>query len=315
MTLSPIRRALAVARLAVLILALSSAAASAGSGPLILPGLPLRESPERCRPIAPGEAAGPDLRLVETFSDDFDSFELYGGPWTPHFDHNPYGDWRARTLVGNDELQIYVDPAYAGVGRRPLGLDPFAPGDGVLGLVARPTPAAALARLRGFRYVSGMISSRASLLQTYGYFEIRARLPGGAGLWPAFWLLTPGEWPPEIDVMEARGAPGYAVRLHWTEDGARRSSGCDVPLPDGGADFHAYGVLWTPEAVAFYLDRVPVAWIRAKPGFDRPMYMLANLAVGGWAGEPDDSTAFPAVYTIDRIAAWSLAGAGTGAGE
>jgi beta-glucanase (GH16 family) len=179
----------------------------------------------------------------------------------------------------------------------------------VLGLVARPTPAALLPRLRGFPYVSAMISSRASFVQKHGYFEITARLPEGAGLWPAFWLLSPGQWPPEIDAMEARGAPSYAVHVHWSETGAQRSSGCEIPLATGAAAFHSYGVLWTPEVIAFYLDRAPVAWMRAKPGFERPMYMLANLAVGGWAGEPDGSTPFPATYAIDAIAAWSLVGA------
>lgn len=303
------RSARAAAPLAALFLALAPVTAPSAAASLILPGLPPGAAPGRCRPIGPGAAAGPAIALVETFRDDFEGFDLDGGPWTPHFDHNAYGDWRARTLPANGELQIYVDSGYAGSGGEPLGLDPFEPSDGVLGLVARPTPAAASPLLGGFPYVSGMISSRAGFLQRYGYFEIRARLPGGAGLWPAFWLLTPGAWPPEIDAMEARGAPGYAVHLHWSENGAHRSSGCDIALVDAGTAFHAYGVLWTPEAVAFYLDRVPVAWIGAKPGFDRPMYMLANLAVGGWAGTPDESTAFPATYAIDGIAAWSLAGA------
>ena len=306
MTPFPLRRGPAATRLVVLLLALVPAPV-AGQAGMTLPGLPRGEAPDRCRPIGPRPAAGPAIALVESFRDDFERFDLYGGPWTPHFDHNPYGDWRARTLAANDELQLYVDPAYAGIGRQPLGLDPFTTGDGVLGLVARRTPRALLPQLRGFPYVSGMISSRGSFLQTYGYFEIRARLPAGAGLWPAFWLLTPGAWPPEIDAMEARGAPHYAVRVHWSEDGAHRSSGCDIPLADGSTAFHTYGVLWTPDVVAFYLDRAPVAWIRAKPGFDRPMYMLANLAVGGWAGEPDDSTPFPATYAIDQVAAWSLA--------
>ena len=289
-----------------LALALALLPAAAAGADLLIPGLPSGPAPDRCRPLGPGDAAGPALRLAETFRDDFDAFDIYAGPWTPHFAHNAYDDWRARTLAANDERQIYVDPAYAGSGGRPLGLDPFAPADGVLGLVARRTPRAALARLRGRPYVSGMISSRSSFLQKHGFFEVRARLPQGAGLWPAFWLLAPGGWPPEIDVMEARGNPGYAVHVHWVEDGVNRASGCEIPLPDAGAAFHDYGVLWTPEAIAFYLDRQPVAWIRAKPGFDRPMYLLANLAVGGWAGEPDESTAFPATYALDTVTAWSL---------
>lgn len=303
----PTRPGRTAAGLAALMLVLAPATAPADDRLLTLPGLPRDEAPERCRPIGPGGAAAdPDVRLVETFRDDFDRFDPYAGPWTPHFDHNPYGDWRARTLVANEELQIYVDPGYSGLGSQPLGLDPFAPGEGVLGLVARPTPRALLPRLRGFPYVSGMLSSRRSLVQRYGYFEIRARLPEGAGLWPAFWLLSPGMWPPEIDVMEARGAPGYTVHVHWSEDGAHRTSGCSIPLADGDAAFHSYGVLWTPEVVAFYLDRQPVAWMRTKPGLDRPMYVIANLAVGGWAGAPDDQTPFPATYAIDWIAAWAI---------
>jgi beta-glucanase (GH16 family) len=35
------------------------------------------------------------------------------------------------------------------------------------------------------------------------------------------------------------------------------------------------------------------------------MYMLANLAVGGnWPGNPDASTHFPAVMTVDFIRAY-----------
>lgn len=302
MTPSPPRRG----PLALLALALLAAPAAAAD--LVLPGLPAGEAPERCRPIHRADVPGPSVRLDASFSDDFERFDLYGGAWTPHFDHGAYDDWQARTLAANDELQLYVDPAYPGIGGQPLGLDPFVLRDGVLGLVAGRTPRAALPRLRGFPYVSGMISSRASLVQQYGYFEIRARLPGGRGLWPAFWLLTPGAWPPEIDAMEARGAPGYAVHVHWRDGDAHQSSGCDIPLADGADVFHDFGVLWTPAAIAFYLDRAPVAWIRTKPGFDRPMYMLANLAVGGWAGAPDDTTAFPATFAIDRIAAWTLAG-------
>lgn len=307
---SPPRRCTAAARLLVLLAALAPAPAPAESGPaaeMALPGLPGGHAPDRCRPIGEAAGRGPLVRLVPSFRDDFDAFDPDVGPWTPHFAHNAYDDWRARTLVANDEQQIYVDPGYAGSGTHPLGLDPFALDDGVLGLVARRTPQALLPRLQGLPFVSGMISSRSSLLQKYGYFEIRARLPGGAGLWPAFWLLSPGVWPPEIDVMEARGTPGYAVHVHWSEDGVARSSGCDIPLADGSEAFHAYGVLWTPAVIAFYRDREPVAWIRTKPGFERPMYMLANLAVGGWAGEPDASTPFPATYAIDSVAAWSLA--------
>jgi beta-glucanase (GH16 family) len=245
--------------------------------------------------------------LRETFADDFDAFDPYAGRWTPHFDHNSYRDWRARTLPANGEAQIYVDPRYRGSAAEPLGLDPFGAANGVLRIAAQPAPPEAAPFLHGYRFLSGMITSRASLLQAYGYFEIRARMPAGAGTWPAFWLLAPGRWPPEIDVLEFRGGDSaLRVHVHWSE-GGHRSSGCSVPVPDARERFHAYGVLWTPDAVTWYIDRAPVAWIRTKPGLDRPMYLLANLALGGrWAGPPDPSTPFPAAYEIDRIAAYAL---------
>ena len=36
----------------------------------------------------------------------------------------------------------------------------------------------------------------------FGYFEIKAKLPTGYALWPAFWMYG-APWPPEIDILEA----------------------------------------------------------------------------------------------------------------
>jgi beta-glucanase (GH16 family) len=283
-----------------------SATAVADPPELALPAPPPGPAPETCEPIA--RPSGPPIPLRQTFRDDFDDFDLYAGPWTPHFDHAPSGDWRSRTLTGNAEAQIYVDPRYRGSSDVALGLDPFHLADGVLSLVARRTPPGAARHLHGFGYVSGMLSTRASFLQRYGFFEIRARLPAGQGIWPAFWLLSPGQWPPEIDVLEHRGSePAIHMHLHWSEHGHHRASGCEHPLSDTSTRFHAYGVLWLPDALTYYLDRIPVAWIRAKPGLDRPMYLLANLAVGGrWPGPPDASTPLSAAYEIDWIAAYAV---------
>lgn len=254
-------------------------------------------------------ALGP-VALERSFLDDFERFDLADGRWTPHFDHGSYANWRARTLTSNGEAQIYVDPGYAGTGDRPLGLDPFEVRDGVLRITADRTPETALPQLDGYAYVSGMISSRHSHLQQHGYFEIRARMPAGRGLWPAFWLHRVGQWPPEIDVFEVLAAEPETVHMtvHWHADGDDRHSGCRVRVPQAHEIFHLYGVLWTEADVVFFVDRKPVAAIEAKPGMDGPMYMMANLAVGGdWGGPPDATTPFPATLEIDWIAAWRLA--------
>ena len=108
-------------------------------------------------------------------------------------------------------------------------------------------------------------------------------------------------------MFEHRGSePAIHMHLHWSEAGEHRASGCEQPLADTSTRFHSYGVLWQPDPITYYLDRTPVAWIRAKPGLDRPMYLLANLAVGGrWPGPPDATTTRSSTYEIDWIAAFA----------
>jgi len=292
--------------------------------------LPTDAAPVSCTAVAAGAPARP-LALDLSFRDDFDQLDLgRKDGWLPHFnlDRDPAtGAWRGydlatnRTLVGNHEQQIYVDPGYAAGSGQPLGLDPFRIDHGVLSIVAervRPEHAAAL---HGFDFSSGMLSSRASFVQRYGYFEMRARVPAGRALWPAFWLLpTERVWPPEIDVLEVVGQkPDLMVTTVHASDapgGKHRGSGCRTHLPDATENFHLFGALWTPARITWYIDRRPVAEIATPAGFDRPMYLLLNLAVGGsMVGRADIYTPTPARFEIDWVAAWKLADAEMAAGR
>jgi beta-glucanase (GH16 family) len=247
------------------------------------------------------------MSLANSFSDDFDTLDM--SRWTPHFANNPYHDWQSRTLASNEELEIYVDPGYKGKGTKPLGLNPFGIQNGKLVITARPTPEHLKATLHDFPYTSGVLTTRNSLLQTYGYFEIRARVPKGRGLWPTFWMLQPGKWPPEIDILETRGHRPNIIHLnlHWTKDGAPTFAGCRINVPDADTKFHSYGVLWTPDAIIRYIDREPVAFSTTRPGLNKPMFMIVNLAVGGtFPGSPDKDTRFPAHLEVDSISAYHL---------
>ena len=71
-------------------------------------------------------------------------------------------------------------------------MNPFHQHGGVLDITATPG-----SNPLGLAYNSGVISSQNSFSQLYGYFEIRADLPVGKGLWPTFWLLpVDHSWPP-----------------------------------------------------------------------------------------------------------------------
>ncbi|WP_395671347.1 glycoside hydrolase family 16 protein [Phenylobacterium sp.] len=265
----------------------------------------------------------PDGRALEvTFADEFDSFRPYRngqGVWRTTFrdgrdDHDD--DFNLRTLKWNKELQLYVDPEMRGhrgrhgdgdrdAREQALGLNPFRVKDGVLEITADRVPAQLADRLGGFGYTSGLITTQPSHSQTYGYFEMRAKLPRGKGVWPAFWLLPLDlSWPPEIDVMESVGDPGKVyVTLH---SNAVKAEGTEIPVSPG--DFHTYAVAWTRENVVWFVDGREVKRMATPADMHKPMYMLANIALGGdWAGAPDATTPFPARLQIDFIRAYRFA--------
>jgi len=164
-------------------------------------------------------------------------------------------------------------------------------------------------------YLSGIITSYGTFKMTHGYVETRAKLPAGRGLWPAFWLLPTHyvEDVPEIDVMEFLGQD--VDRLYQTyhyfdiADGWRKVSTPSFPVysTDWTQEFHTYGMAWGPTEIIWYVDGVETHRITEADYkiSGQPMYLIANLAVGGnWPGTPDENTVFPAEFEIDYIRAY-----------
>jgi beta-glucanase (GH16 family) len=256
----------------------------------------------------------PDGRSLQmTFEDQFDSFR----PW-----RNGHGVWRTmfkdgqsadpvelRTISGNHELQLYVDPTMpvgvSGNLEAAAALDPFVIDNGVLEIIARPTPPGLTRALGGFRYTSGLITTQPSFTQTYGYFEMRAKLPRGKGVWPAFWLLPADlSWPPEIDVMESIGDPAFV----WTTAHSKVDNKPGVKHAVAPDVFHVFAVSWDAKQLVWFVDGREVYRQPTPPDMHKPMYLLANVAVGGdWPGSPDASTTFPARMSIDYIRAYRFA--------
>lgn len=251
--------------------------------------------------------------LVPSFADEFDGRRLDPRRWSAG---QPGDTLEQRTMANNGENQLYADPSYLG-----LGIEPVVVRRGMATLVAERLNPRALASvradlarhpaplrngvLRKLGYSSGRITTLGRFAQTYGYFEIRMRFSTGRGLWPAFWLLpADGSWPPEIDVMEVLGHEPTRVHqtMHSKANAVQRNENFMAPTPDG---FHRYGVLWTPDRIEFYTDGLHTGSARTPGDAHKPMYMIANLAVGGyWPGSPDTATRFPAFMDIDYIRAW-----------
>jgi beta-glucanase (GH16 family) len=238
---------------------------------------------------------------VLTFNDDFNAFSYWtgsSGTWDTGY------PWRAAnggTNETNHEQQWYVEANYAPT----ANAGTYTVSSGVLNIKAQPTPASLKQHVNGYDYTSGMITNFHSFSQTYGYFEMRAKLPAGQGLWPAFWLLpVDGSWPPEIDIMETIGSEPDVLNttVHY---GDEKSIGSEFKASGLTTGFHTYGLDWSADTLTWYLDGRQVFQTATPAGMDKAMYLLANLAVGGeWAGSPNGSTSFPATLSIDYIRAY-----------
>ena len=169
-----------------------------------------------------------------------------------------------------------------------------------------------------YHYTSGMISTggingstSSQFNYKYGYMEMRARVPKGQGFWPAFWELpTDTSWPPEIDALEILGNDITTTYMtyHYTDNtGAAAEDGIAWTGPDFSADWHTFAVDWEPNAIHWYVDGVErrAAYTDTATIANRPMYILANLSVGGsWPGNADSTTPFPSDLEIDYIRVW-----------
>ena len=211
------------------------------------------------------------------------------------------------TLAANGEKEWYVTPADK------TEFTPFSLSHGILSIKAVPSLLEPKTNAHGHSYLSGMIMSDGCFDQTYGYFEIKAKVPKGKGIWPAFWLLPAShKWPPEIDVFEMFGAKNSRneggegwVHTGTVHGGTSAFNSWHKVEIDQYTAFHTYGLLWGPQNMAIYVDGKLIAVQPTPKDFHQAMYLIANLAIGGnWAESPDAATHFPAVMTIDYIRAW-----------
>jgi beta-glucanase (GH16 family) len=241
-----------------------------------------------------------------------DNFDVDGAP-NPNRWGFDLGDGSEEGLPGwgNEELQYYTN--------RP---DNATIQNGVLLITARAES------FEGAQYTSGRLTTKDLFEQQYGRFEARIRLPFGQGIWPAFWMLgadiDENPWPGagEIDIMEYRGqeptiligsihGPGYnggdAISKEYTLENDRFDTG-----------FHIFGIEWGPDFINYYVDDVLYNQITPEDVdeetngegtwvFNKPFYILMNLAVGGtFVGPPNAETQFPQTMLVDYVRVYEL---------
>lgn len=186
-------------------------------------------------------------------------------------------------------------------------------------------------------YTSGRLNSKNKGGFLYGRVEVRAKLPGGQGTWPAIWMMPDDPftyatrcdqetgwtsdppcdaWPNsgEMDIMEHVGYQMNHVhgtmhtRAYYWVNGEQRKG--RVLLDDVAGTFHVYALEWTPERIDVFVDdTLYFTYVNEHAGweqwpFDHPFHVIMNIAVGGhWgrAGGPIDDSIFPQRMLVDYV--------------
>ncbi len=257
-------------------------------------------------------AASPALAVYSlVWSDEFDGASLDTSNWTIDI-----GDGCPDLCGwGNNELQYY----------RAENVQVFG---GNLILTARQES------YGGRAFTSGKVLTRDKRTFLYGRIEMRAQIPTGGGMWPAFWMMPQddayGGWAAsgEIDIMEAAN-DGTTIggTIHYggswpnnTHSGGTYSQGGT----SFGDDFHVYAIEWEPDEIRWYVDgvhyytRTSSMWYSdGAPGnprapFDQDFFIILNAAVGGWypgCTNPSCITAdLPQQYLIDYVRVYQETG-------
>jgi glycosyltransferase involved in cell wall biosynthesis len=245
--------------------------------------------------LGSAHAAGEDIdpcRLKPTFTENFNTLSVSA--------HGENGSrWMAHTPWNGD----FGDAAFVD----PQPGFPFSIRNGMLEIEARKGPDG--------KWRSGILASakpnNSGFAQRYGYFEMRAKLPPGPGLWPGFWLNAnqpPGDKQPgvEIDVIEYYGqfTNAYHSVVHvWEKTDPKKSRELDhitdVPAGSLTTGFHTYGVDVEPDWITFYLDRHETWRVATPAELKDNLMVLVDLAMGpGW---PIDHTPNPSIMQVDYI--------------
>lgn len=248
----------------------------------------------------------------DSTSSNIPQYEGYELVWNDEFNKNGLPDpanWSYDTGDhgwGNNELQNYTsrDQQTAKVEDGNLIITAF--------LIETPSRK---------EYRSARLVTRGKQAWKYGRIEMRAKLPGGTGTWPAFWMLPEewnygnGSWPAngEIDIMEYVGYnPGEVhASVHTEARNHMRGNNATatIMVDDAETGFHTYAIEWTADKISAYVDgNKYFEYVNNGEGyeywpFDKEFHIILNTAVGGfWGGAQGvDDSIFPQEFIIDYV--------------
>jgi beta-glucanase (GH16 family) len=232
-----------------------------------------------------------------------DEFSVNGSP-----DSNKWSYDTERNKLGwfNNEKQYYSANR----------LENASVQNGMLTITARKESLTTAADYGGQAYTSARLITRGKASWTYGFVEVRAKLPCSLGTWPAIWMLgTGGIWPDdgEIDIMEQKGTAAiektrvsgtiHTKGYNYFGGAAGVGQGASTTVADACTNFHNYQLTWSVDKIVMGVDGSNYfEFINLKDGdttkwpFNNPQFIILNLAVGG-----DLGGAVPTNFAADQM--------------
>lgn len=168
----------------------------------------------------------------------------------------------------------------------------------------------------GYRYSSAMVQWRSRTVQ-YGTIEVRAKLAGGKGTWPAIWLLGADcqqenispergsgscRWPKpgsdEIDIAEVLNSEQTSVneQIHSGPD----DRGCTAKVADVSQSWHTYRLTWSPGSLVWQVDGITTCRLGGRVP-SSPMFLIIDTAVGGSGGGEVDARTLPQYSRVEYV--------------
>ncbi len=219
--------------------------------------------------------------------------------WSDEFNYNGRLDsekwvYEVRNQWYNEELQVTTDR-----------LENVIVENGVLKIIAKREG------YGGKNFTSGRVKTNKKFDFTYGRVDIRAKLPGKKGTWPALWLLGSNydqiDWPScgELDIMEHAGNRLNKIQstAHHPDKYGSGDGGETNEYKDVSTEFHIYSAVWTEKAITFLVDDKPyhIVGNACSLPFNWDFFIIINIAMGGTFGGSVPSDFSSDVMEVDYV--------------
>lgn len=163
----------------------------------------------------------------------------------------------------------------------------------------------------GFNYTSARMTSQNKFSTKYGRIDIRAKLPSGAGTWPALWMLGDNigsvGWPTcgEIDIMEAIGNNPNVIygTLHYPGHYGGSADSSNTAISNISSQFHVYSLEWRADTIKFMVDSVVFKTFTntSSTPFNANFFLIMNVAMGGNFGGSVDPNFVSSTMEVDYV--------------